>query len=112
MDIDNESFTSTATTSSITIIHQDDEADINQMAEADANAVGDGNDSDCEHDGGNAFSSERDWEHLIDDLQDEENDDGRTTILEGAPPGCRLHFVEVLALPDESLQVVDCGFGV
>lgn len=89
MDIDNESTTSTATgnTANSTVIHQDDEADINQMAEADANAVGDGNDSDCEHDGGNAFASERDWEHLIDDLQDEENDDGRTIMLEGAPPG-------------------------
>ena len=87
MDIDNASTTSTTTTATLTVIHQDEEGDILELAEADANAMGDGNESDCEHDGGNVFTSERDWEHLLDDLQDEENDDGRTTILEGAPPG-------------------------
>ena len=72
-----------------TVIRQDNAADILIMAAADAADMGDGGDSDCEHEGGNLFVCERDRDDMFEVAEEQvQDDDGPDdSAIPGAPEG-------------------------
>ena len=92
MDIDNASISTTGTAGTLGTIVQDGDNLIESLGTADLKKTGDGGDSDCEHEDGQLFISERDEDNIFEPAEkiiedDDVDNDELPPMLIGVPDG-------------------------
>lgn len=92
MDIDNASISTTGTAGTLGTVVQDGDNLIESLGTADLKKTGDGGDSDCEHEDGQLFISERDEDNIFEPAEkiiedDDVDNDELPPMLIGVPDG-------------------------